>query len=367
MSNWEKYLEEIYFDPSHPGSFQNPQSLYKVIKKEKKFKITLKEIKNWLSTKNTYTLNKFVKRTFERNRVIVGGIDDQWDADLASFYSYRDTNDNFSYLLCVIDIFSRFAWIEPLKNKTANEIKKAFQKILSEGRKPLRLRTDAATDFTSKIFQNLVKSKGFIHFTTHNEKQANYVERFIKTIKNKIYRYMTSKNTTRYIDVLSDIVNSYNNTWHSGIQSEPKNVNKQNEKQLWYQMYWPKKYNSNAKNKIIHYSLDIGDKVRMLHAKEALDREYGKNWTTEIFIVKKRFTRQGLPIYKLKDWLGENVKGTFYEQELQKTEGSDEDFFKVDKILKYKGRGQNKKALVSFLDWPKKFNQWISVKNIIDI
>ena len=78
-----------------------------------------------------------------------------------------------------------------------------------------------------------MKIEKITHFTTHNEKQANYVERLIKTIKNKIRRYMSQKRTERYIDVLQDMVNSYNKTWHSGIQSEPIIVNKNNEKKLW--------------------------------------------------------------------------------------------------------------------------------------
>ena len=121
------------------------------------------------------------------------GIDDQFDADLASMVDYEKSNDGYKYLLVVIDIFSRYAWIQPLKNKSAENIVKAFETILSEGRKPRRLRTDAATDFTSKKFQDLMKRKKITHFTTHNEKQANYVERLIKTIKNKIRRYMSQK------------------------------------------------------------------------------------------------------------------------------------------------------------------------------
>ena len=119
--------------------------------------------------------------------------------------------------MVVIDIFSRYAWVEPIKDKTANEIVKAFDKIISEGRIPHRLRTDGATDFTSKKFQDYLKSKKITHFTTHGVKQANYVERFIKTIKSKIYRYIVQNNTPRYIDVLDKLVKSYNNTWHSGI------------------------------------------------------------------------------------------------------------------------------------------------------
>ena len=159
---------------------------------------------------------KLLREIF-KDCVIVSGIDDQFDADLASFISYANDNDGYKYLLVVIDIFSRYAWVEPIKDKTANEIVQAFNKIISEGRIPRRLRTDGATDFTSKKFQDYVKSKKIVHFTTHGVKQANYVERFIKTIKSKIYRYIVQQNTPRYIDILPKLVKSYNNSWHSGI------------------------------------------------------------------------------------------------------------------------------------------------------
>ena len=116
----------------------------------------------------------------------------------------------------------------------------AFNKILSEGRKPRRLRSDAATDFISKEFQRNLKQKGVTHFTTHSEKQANYVERFIKTIEGRIWHHIRASNSRRYTDVLLELVSSYNKSWHTGIQSEPINVNKENENKLWWQMYWPK-------------------------------------------------------------------------------------------------------------------------------
>ena len=175
-----------------------------------------------------------LKRKFQHGRVIVAGIDDQFDADLASLVYNADDNDGYKYLLVVIDIFSRYAWVEPLKDKTASQIVNVFDKILSGGRIPKRLRTDAVKAFTSEKFQTFVRGKNIVHFVTHNEKQANYVERFIKTLKSQLSKYMIEKNTHRYIDVLQKIVTSYNHTWHSGIRSEPVNVNKQNEKQLWW-------------------------------------------------------------------------------------------------------------------------------------
>ena len=241
MSNWEKYLKDIYLDPSHPASFGSPDHLYKIVKKEGKHKISHSQIKKWIQKQESYSLNKGLKRKFQRGRVVVEGIDDQFDIDLASLIYYADENDGYKYLLVVIDIFSRYGWVEPLKDKTANEIVKAFDKVLQEGRIPKRLRSDSAKDFTSEKFQKYVKSKKITHFVTHTEKQANYVECFIKTLKSKIFKYMVEKNSARYIDVLPKIVQSYNRTWHSGIRSEPINVNKTNEKQLWWQMYWPKR------------------------------------------------------------------------------------------------------------------------------
>ena len=163
-----------------------------------------------------------------------------------------------------------------MKDKTANEIVKAFDKVLQEGRIPNRLRSDSAKDFTSEKFQKYVKSKKITHFVTHTEKQANYVEHFIKTLKSKIFKYMVEKNSPRYIDVLPKIVQSYNRTWHSGIRSEPINVNKTNEKQIWWQMHWPKEsYDPNRKKHEIKYAFKIGDRVRTTSLRRPFQREYG--------------------------------------------------------------------------------------------
>ena len=367
MSNWEKYLEKIYFNPEHPASFEGPLRLYKIVKQEGKYNISHGQIKRWIQKQESYSRNKGVKREFQRGRVIVAGIDDQFDADLASFISYADENDGYKYLLAVIDIFSRYAWVEPLKDKTAVEVVRAFDKILSEGRIPRRLRTDGAKDFTSEGFRDYLKSKDIVHIVTHSEKQANYVERFIQTIKSKLYRYMVEKNSARYVDVLPRLVDSYNKTWHSGIRSEPVNVTKRNERQLWWQMYWPKEpyIKKLKKKKRIPYAFKVGDKVRTSYTRKPFQREYDSRWTAEIFKIKRRYMRQGQPIYTVVDWYDKPVAGTFYQKELQKVESTDEDIFKVEKVLKYKGRGRNKQALVKWKGWPKKFNSWINASNLI--
>ena len=263
-STWEDYLKKIYYDPNHPASFEGIQKLYDTVKKDNKYKISYRQICEWLQSQNTYSLNKAVKRNFSRGRVIVSGIDDQWDADLASFIPLSESNNGYMHLLFVIDIFSRYGWVAPLKNKTAKEIVQGFKAILAPGRKPRHLRTDAAYDFRSNEFQQLLKDKSIVHFTTHSEKQANYVERFIKTIKSRIYRYIVGANSDQYIDILPKLLDSYNRSWHSGIQWEPINVDKTVESRQWWQMYWPKDAyvkDKSKKKKKTPFAFKVGDKV----------------------------------------------------------------------------------------------------------
>ena len=362
----DEYLHSIYFNPEHPASFESPLRLYKAVKKDKIHQISHREIRKWIQNKESYSKNKAVNRQFQRSRVIVSGIDDQWDIDLASFISFADENDQYKYLVCVIDIFSRYAWIIPIENKKAENIVQAFNIILDSGRKPKRLRSDAATDFTSKKFQKNLNEKKIIHFTTHSEKQANYVERFIQTIKSKIFRYIVERNNARYIDVLPKLVSSYNKTWHSGIRCEPINVTKRNEKELWWQMFWPKHKYIKKKRKKIMYKFNINDTVRISYTRAAFSREYSMKWSTEIFKIKRRYNRLGIPIYTLNDWSNDPVAGTFYESELQGVNVTD-DMFKIENILKYKGRGKNRVGLVHWKDWPKKFDSWVLLSDIKSI
>jgi hypothetical protein len=361
----EEYLRSVYFDPSHPASYQSPLRLYKFVKTDGEFSIALKQIKEWLQRQESYSLNRNVLRNFQRSRVIVTGIDDQWEADLADMQTYAAENDGYKYLLPVIDVFSRYVWIQPLKSKESKDIIQAFKRILDndDERHPRRLRTDAARDFTSSKFKEFMKKEKIAHFVTHSEKQANYVERFIQTIKRKIFRYIVNNNNPRYIDRLQDFVSSYNQTFHSGIQSKPIDVTSANESKLWWQMYWPSAADLKRRRyKKVKFAFKQGDQVRISYIRSAFQREYSAKWSAEIFKVTDRFVRQRQPIYKIVDWDGDRVEGTFYEYELQKTDAPP--LFKIKEILDYKGRGRTRQALVSWKGWPKKFNSWIPVRDL---
>ena len=226
---WEKYLESVYFDPAHPGSFAGPDKLYRAVKREGIYNISRSQINKWLKGQDTYTLHKQPRRNFKRRKVYVPRIDFQWDADLMDMTRISTYNNGYTYVLLVIDIFSRYVWTVPLKTKKGSEVKLAFEKILQEGRQPENLRTDKGTEFTNNALQSFFNNKAINHFVTQNETKANYAERAIKTIKGKIYRYFTESRSNRYIDRLQDITVAYNQSYHRSIKMQPAEVNKSNE------------------------------------------------------------------------------------------------------------------------------------------
>ena len=142
--------------------------------------------------------------------MVVYGIDHQWQADLVDLGKLASYNKGFKYLLTCIDVLSRYAWIVPLKNKTGKTLKEAFQVIFKSGRQPIRLQTDKGTEFTNRVFQKFLKENDVHFFTTYNEEtKASIVERFNRTLKTKMWKYFTHRETIIYIDVLSEMVESY--------------------------------------------------------------------------------------------------------------------------------------------------------------
>ena len=370
-TSWQNYLTKIYFNPKHPASYQGLEKLYDQVKKEKKFKIKLKQIKEWLQEQDVYTLNKPIQKTFPRSRVIVSGIDAQFDTDLMSTAQYSKSNDNVNFLLVVIDIFSRFLWVYPLSSKFAKNVIEGFKYIFNQSKRlPRLIRSDRGSEFTSKETAHFFKSKNINQIFTNNEKQANYAERVIKTLKSKIRKFMSQENTDRFIDNLQDFVLSYNNTSHKSIHMTPSEVNEKNEREVWWNIYLP----TNAeieraklrKEQNILFRFKMGDLVRIAKLKSSFQREYDKRWTEEIFKISERFVRQNIPMYKIQDLQGEKIQGTFYQEELQKVKMKNEQMYSIEQ-LQTRMRGNKKEILVSYKNWPSKFNEWIPADRVVSL
>ena len=355
----EKTLTSIYLDPSQPASFGGLDAVYRAVKEKGKNKISRKQVQDWLSQQDVYTLHKPARRHYKRSRVIVPGIDAQFQADLVDVQNLSRYNKGYKYLLTCIDIFSKYAWVVPLKTKQGQELVKAFQMILSSGRKPNKLQTDQGTEFLNRVFQKFLPDNNIDFFTVNSGLKASVVERFNRTFKNKMYKYFTAKNTLTYINVLPQLVSSYNNTYHRSIKMKPSKVTKKKEGKVWDTLY------GDDVQKPVRYKFKVGDRVRISKVKRMFEKSYLPTFTEEIFTVYKRMTRQ-VPVYKLKDDAGEILDGTFYEPELQKIIKND-DVYRVEKILRKRQRKGIVEYFVNWKGYPDKFNSWEPESNISNL
>ena len=176
-------LQQRYYDPKRVGSYGGVAALRRVVPEQ--------DVERWLSEQDTYTLHKPVRRRFKRRCVVVGGPSQQWQADLVDMSRLKKVNDGTTFILTVIDVFSKLAWCVPLKNKSAASLVAAFTQLLSNGA-PNTLQTDKGTEFLNRSLQKLLKEHGVHHFATHNEEtKASIVERFNRTLKTRMWRYFT--------------------------------------------------------------------------------------------------------------------------------------------------------------------------------
>ena len=367
-SEWTEYLNSIYFDPKNPASFSGPEKLYQFVKTEGKFKLGRPRIRQWLQDQEAYSLTRGARRRFRRNRVIVAGLDSQWQADLMDMNNIAKDNDSYRYVLLMIDVFSRYTWCEPIKNKTGPEVVKAMKKIFEQGRRPKLLQTDKGTEFVNRNVQSYLKSVDIHFFVTQNETKANYAERCIKTLKHKLFRYILKKQSYRYLDVLQDVVQSYNGTVHRSLGVAPKDVRTDNEDEIRLQQYLLRTKNQKKATipKRKRFKFKTGQTVRISHVRHVFVREYSQKWTGELFKVKSRKWRQHLAVYTLEDWNGEAIQGTFYEPELQAVRVDESTAFKIEKILKRRARRGQREVLVRWLHWPSRFDSWIPATDVQD-
>jgi hypothetical protein len=337
-------MESVYFDPRHPGSFTSVSNLQRYSGKDKS------SVQSFLSSQDAYTLHRPTRINFERRRTYSKGINDLFQADLADLSSISKHNDGFRYLLTCIDVFSKYAWCIPLKTKGGREVTAAFERILTD-RQPIFVQCDKGTEWLNSNFQSMLRDRNIKFFCSQNSDiKCAIVERFNRTIKGKMWRYFTHAHTRRYVDILDDLVYSYNNTYHRSIGMKPSEVDSSNEQQVRDRLFPPqlKSYN---------WKLALQDRVRISMERQPFEKGYVGNWSEEIYVITQRHPTEPIT-YGLQDLAGEDIKGKFYEQELQKVTKTD-DVYIVEKILKTRKRAGKIEYYVKWRSYPDKFNSWV--------
>lgn len=339
-------MEKIFYGLREPGSFSGIRTLQRYSGKSDK------SVREFLRKQDAYTLHKPTRVRFPRRRTFAKGINDLFQADLVDVTNISRYNDNYRFLLTCIDVFSKKAWVIPLKTKSGREVTSAFEKILAE-QKCNMLQTDKGTEWLNSTFQSMLNANDIKFYTSENDDiKAAVVERFNRTLKSKMWRYFTYKNTRRFLEILPDLVHSYNNTYHRSIGMKPVEVNASNEDAIRFRLYPPKS------KTVKRYKFSPGDKVRIVMQRRPFRKGYLGNWSEEIFVVAGCHPTQPAT-YSIKDLGGEAIKGKFYEPELQKVHKCD-DVYMVEKILKTRKRGGKIEYFVKWQSYPDKFNSWVS-------
>lgn len=349
----KKDLLKLYKNPLNEGSLGGVNKFYKSLK-EKGYNISKEKVKQWLAEDDTYQLHKPKRKKFLRRSFNVNGMHHLWQADLSDLSSIKTFNKGNKFLLFVIDAFSKFAWVRPLKDKSGAAIKEAMQSILDESSsRPLNLQTDKGGEFENRHFKDLMRSKNINFYTSQNEEtKAAFVERLQRTYKSKMYRYFTHNRSLSYLDVLQDLMISYNNTVHSTTGMKPVDVTRQNE-HIIRKKLCNKKIKKKRKKEY-----EIGDNVRLADTVYAFGKGYWQQWTEEIFIIHEKKKTEPIT-YKVKDQNNEIIEGSFYHEELQKVPKVKDRQYFVEKVLKTRKRGKKKQLFVKWAGYPDSFNQWI--------
>ena len=340
-------IVDAYYSPEHPGSFGGVARLYNSLKDEG---VTRKQVEDFLQQSNTYTLHRDRRHKFPRNRIIALFPDYQWSADLADMSAYARVNKGYRYILTVIDVFTKYLWLVPIKRKQPGEIIGALKNIINTGRRPHRLRTDRGREFVNSEMSKWLQDMNITHLLTTNKTyKAATAERVQRTLKQRMFRYFTRTGTHKYIDKIEDFVRSYNNSYHRTIKMTPEQAVTAD-----YRTVAKNAYGGRAPKKTAP-KLHVGDTVRLAYDKGVFDKGYWRTHTDNTATVEKVLPR-AQPMYVLTDYTGQ-LPRRYYAQEVQRIA---EPAYRVEKVLKTRTRDGQKEYYVKFVGYPSSENQWVT-------
>ena len=352
-------LSEIYYDISNPASFSSVEKLLRESRKVNPY-ITRNDVEAFLSSQTPYTVHRRARKRFKRNPILVDGPNEMAQADLIDLQKLNNENEGKNFLLTMIDVFSKKAYVQPIKSKSGIHVSDAMARIFKEYI-PSKLQTDEGKEFLNSHVQKLLDGNLVQFFVAKNKDiKCSIVERFHRTLLGKLYKYFTAFNTYRYIDVLQELVNSYNETVHRSIKMKPNDVNSDNTPLVFRNLYG---YNDH-RDFLMHMRgkprMSKGDKVRVQFKPNTFSKGYTPNFSFHLFTVDKAVSGKDRPTYKLKDWKGKYTPGRWYPAEIQKVNH----IYKIEGIIKrkmYKGEYQ---YFVKWKDLPPEHNSWISESDI---
>ena len=367
LNSKDETLLKIYTDPSNPASYGSIDKLYKASKIINN-KINKNDVKKFLANNRAYTLHRQSKKNFIRRRIFSKHPKHIASTDLADMSLLSRYNNGVKYLLVIIDIFSRFLSVYPLKRKDGQSVLVGIKHILEtdQFRGIKFLNSDEGGEYYNKYVKDYLQKKNIkLYSTFSREIKASIAERVIRTIKSKIFKYLTHKNTKKYVDVLNQIVSSYNNSAHRGLKRSqtPNNVHKLTDPNL-IQEQFDRMYKDVHRIKKNNTSLlTLGQAVRIVNSdkNKVFRKGYLIQNTEEIFKIKSIDNNYIPTVYYLEDLEGEEIKGKFYRDELIPCEVPQ--YFHID-IIKQRTINKKKQYFVHWRGYPESSRRWVDAVDI---
>lgn len=313
-------IKRVYTDPSNPVAFSTPRRTWLHVKKINP-SITLELVKRILTTLDAYTLHRPVRRIIKGRRYISPGLNKYFQIDLMVLGDGLARTNFNHYILVAIDAFSRKLFVVPLKTKSGPEVAAALEQIVKENHGiPMRkIVSDKGREFLNAHVKRFMDKYNVIHFTTENIQHAALAERVIRTLREKIGRYLTHKQTRLFVPSLKSFVTAYNNRPHSALPDgmSPEEVNPKNELKVWKHQY--ARHFRRAPGFYGTAKFSVGDTVRLSEFQGRFKKSTDATFTKEKFVVTHILETKPrtYKVAALKD--GEEILGAFYAGELIKS------------------------------------------------
>ena len=239
-SNIEKTLDRLYNDPNSPAAYAGVQRLWEEARKVLgSGKIKKRDVQHYLSGHRTYTLMRPRRVRFPRNRTIAAGLFSDVQCDLGDMRALAKHNDGYSHMLVAIDVLSKQVFCVPVRSKHHTDMIPAFQELIRKmPMKPMRFHSDRGGEFRSAQIKQFFKSEEIEKTETNSiTTKASIVERSIRNIKQRLYRYFSQKQTLRWIDVIDKIADGINRSKSRTHGMRPVDVTPENAQQVWQRLY----------------------------------------------------------------------------------------------------------------------------------
>ncbi len=359
-----RYLRDLYLDTTSGVAYSSPEKILRKIKQDGKYtNIGINRLRRFMGIFDSYTLNR--GRHFDKEvhrRYGLQRMNHTIEVDLFTIQRYSKDNDGYVWILAAIDVFSKFGYLIPLKDKQAKTIVIGLKTILSGLEHKVRtIHSDLGKEFVAHQTGGFLKQLGIQQTFAKMSGHCYVVERFIKSMRAIFRAYRLENDTSRFIDKIPELVKLYNNRYHRTLGMSPASVNEYNSLFVTDRIF-----NSWKDRRPKPFKFRINDVVRIATQKTVFDK-HDFNFSTELFNVTHRERRDGVNIYQI-EGCGEPIIGYFQESELVSVQKEDAER-EIEKIISEKKVNGETFVYVKFRNYPsnKHCNQWIRKRDIINI